>query len=157
RGRESERSLKTLLFTDIVGSTDRARKLGDEAWRGLLDRQDAALRRQLSRFQGRFVKNTGDGLLATFDGPAPAIRSALAIREAMRGLDLEIRAGVHSGEVELRDDDVSGIAVHIAARVAATANTGEILISRTVADLIAGSGVKLTDRGEHHLKGIPEP
>jgi pimeloyl-ACP methyl ester carboxylesterase len=157
RGREIERSLKTLLFTDIVGSTDRARQMGDPAWRLLLDRQDAAVRRQLGRFQGCFVKSTGDGILATFDGPAAAIRCALAIREAMRALDLEIRAGVHSGEVELRDDDVDGIAVHIAARVTATAGTGEILISRTVADLIAGSGVTLTDRGEHHLKGIPEP
>jgi class 3 adenylate cyclase len=157
RGREIERRLKTLLFTDIVGSTDRARDMGDKAWRELLDRQDTAVHRQLGRFEGTLVKSTGDGLLATFDGPAAAIRCALAIREAMRGLDLEIRAGVHSGEVELRDHDVGGIAVHIAARVAAEANTGEILISRTVADLIAGSGVKLTDRGEHNLKGIPDP
>ncbi len=156
RGRETERTLKTLLFTDIVGSTDRARAIGDEPWRQLLDRQDAAAHRQLARFQGRFVKSTGDGVLATFDGPAAAIRCALAIREAMRGLGLEVRAGVHTGEVELRGDDDGGIAVHIAARVASTAAAGDVLVSRTVADLIAGSGMKLTDRGEHDLKGIPE-
>jgi pimeloyl-ACP methyl ester carboxylesterase len=156
RGRATERSLKTLLFTDIVGSTDRAHRIGDEPWLQLLDRQDAAVRRQLTRFQGNFVKSTGDGMLATFDGPAAAIRCALAIREAMRGLDLEVRAGVHSGEVELRGHDLGGIAVHIAARVADAADAGEVLISRTVADLIAGSGVKLTDRGEHDLKGVPD-
>ena len=156
RGREPERSVTTLLFTDLVASTDRARELGDERWRILLDRQEAAVRRQIARFDGRFVKSTGDGVLATFDRPARAIRCALAIREAMRGLGLEVRAGVHTGEVELRGDDIGGIAVHLAARVASIASPGEVLVSRTVADLIAGSEVKLTDRGEQELKGISE-
>jgi pimeloyl-ACP methyl ester carboxylesterase len=156
RGRAPERSLKTVVFTDIVGSTDRARELGDERWRQLLDRHEAVVGRQIARFDGRCVKSTGDGVLATFDGPARAIRCALAIKEAVRGLGLEVRAGVHAGEVELRGDDVGGIAVHIAARVAATAGANEVLVSRTVADLIAGSEVRLTDRGEYDLKGLPE-
>ena len=156
RGRAPERSLKTMVFTDIIGSTEHARERGDERWRQLLDRQDAAAHRQIARFDGRFVKSTGDGVLATFDGPARAIRCALAIREAMRGLGLEVRVGVHTGEVEHRGDDVGGIAVHIAARVADAARAGDVLVSRTVADLIAGSQVQLTDRGEHELKGIPE-
>jgi pimeloyl-ACP methyl ester carboxylesterase len=155
--RRSLRSVKTLMFTDIVKSTDRARELGDEQWRRLLDRQDAAVSRQIERFDGRLIKNTGDGVLVTFDSPVPRIRCALAIKEAMRGLGLEVRAGVHTGEVEHRGDDLGGIAVHIAARVAATAEGGEVLVSRTVADLVAGSDVTLTDRGEHPLKGIPEP
>jgi pimeloyl-ACP methyl ester carboxylesterase len=156
RSRGPERSLKTVVFTDIVGSTDRAREAGDERWRTLLDRHEAALHRQIGRFEGQLVKTTGDGALATFDGPARAIRCGLAVREAMRGLGLEVRAGVHTGEVELRGDDVGGIAVHIAARVASSAGAGEVLVSRTVADLIAGSDVQLTDRGEYELKGIPE-
>ena len=156
RSRGPERSLKTVVFTDIVGSTDRAREAGDERWRTLLDRHEAAVQRQITRFEGQLVKTTGDGALATFDGPARAIRCGLAVREAMRGLGLEVRAGVHTGEVELRGDDVGGIAVHIAARVAASAGAGEVLVSRTVADLIAGSDVQLTDRGEYELKGIPE-
>jgi class 3 adenylate cyclase len=156
RSRGPERSLKTVVFTDIVGSTERAREVGDERWRKLLDRHEAALQRQIARFEGQLVKTTGDGALALFDGPARAIRCGLAVREAMRGLGLEVRAGVHTGEVELRGDDVGGIAVHIAARVAASAGTGEVLVSRTVADLIAGSDVQLTDRGEYELKGIPE-
>ena len=157
RGRDPERSLKTILFTDIVESTATAHEIGDESWRELLDRHEALVRRQLTRFEGRFVNSTGDGVLATFGGPAGAIRCALAIREAMRGLGLEVRAGVHSGEVELRGDGVDGIAVHIAERIASIAGAGEVLISRTVADLITGSAVKLTDRGEHGLKGLPEP
>ena len=156
RSRGPERSLKTVVFTDIVGSTERAREVGDERWRKLLDRHEAALQRQIARFEGQLVKTTGDGALALFDGPARAIRCGLAVREAMRGLGLEVRAGVHTGEVELRGDDVGGIAVHIAARVAASAGAGEVLVSRTVADLIAGSDVQLTDRGEYELKGIPE-
>jgi len=156
RGREPERSLTTLVFTDIVGSTDRALKLGDERWRQLLDRHEAVVHRQVARFDGRLVKTTGDGALATFERPARAIRFALAIREAMRGLGLEVRAGVHTGEVELRGDDIGGIAVHVAARVAATARPGEVLVSRTVADLIAGSEIQLTDQGQHDLRGIPE-
>jgi pimeloyl-ACP methyl ester carboxylesterase len=154
---ESRRSVKTLLFTDIVKSTDRAVELGDERWRQLLDRQDIAVRRQIGRFDGRLVKSTGDGAFVTFDSPAQAIRCALAIKEAMRGLGIEIRAGVHTGEVEHRGDDLGGIAVHVAARVEAAAQAGEVLVSRTVADLVAGSDVELTDRGEHTLKGIPEP
>ncbi len=156
RGRGPERSLKTVVFTDIVGSTDQAREVGDERWRQLLDRHEAALHRQIARFEGQFITSTGDGVLATFDGPARAIRCGLAIREAMRGLGLEVRAGVHTGEVEHRGDDVGGIGVHIAARVAGRARAGEVLVSRTVADLIAGSDVLLTDRGEYDLKGIPE-
>ena len=156
RGREPERVLTTLLFTDLVGSTDHPRRQGDERWRQLLDRHEASVRRQVARFDGQFVTSTGDGALATFKGPAQAIRCALAIREAVRGLGLDVRAGVHTGEVELRGQDVSGIAVHIAARVAATAAAGEVLVSRTVADLITGSDVQLTDRGEQELKGIPE-
>src|SRR2546421_1754915 len=156
RSRGPERSLKTVVFTDIVGSTERAREVGGERWRKLLDRHEAALQRQIARFEGQLVKTTGDGALALFDGPARAIRCGLAVREAMRGLGLEVRAGVHTGEVELRGDDVGGIAVHIAARVAASAGAGEVLVSRTVADLIAGSDVQLTDRGEYELKGIPE-
>jgi pimeloyl-ACP methyl ester carboxylesterase len=156
RRRAPERSLKTLVFTDIVGSTEQARQRGDQRWRQLLDRQEAVAHRQITRFDGHFVKSTGDGVLATFDGPAQAIRYALAIREAMRGLGLEVRAGVHAGEVEHRGDDVGGIAVHIAARVVDVAGAGDVLVSRTVADLIAGSDVQLTDRGEQELKGIPE-
>jgi class 3 adenylate cyclase len=156
RGRAAERVLTTLLFTDLVGSTDLARRHGDERWHQLLDRHEASVRRQIARFDGRFVNSTGDGALASFNGPAQAIRCALAIREALRGLGLVVRAGVHTGEVELRGDDVGGIAVHIAARVATAAAAGEVLVSRTVADLIAGSEVQLTDRGEQELKGIPE-
>jgi class 3 adenylate cyclase len=155
--RESLRSVKTLLFTDIVKSTDRAVELGDQQWRRLLDSQDAAVQRQVQRFDGGIVKNTGDGAFITFDSPARAIRCALAIKDAMRGYGLDIRAGVHTGEVEHRDADLGGIAVHIAARVAATAEPGDVLVSRTVADLVAGSDIQLTDRGEHTLKGIPEP
>ena len=156
RGGAPARSLKTLVFTDIVGSTEQARERGDERWRQLLDRQDAAAHRQIARFDGRFVKSTGDGVFATFDGPARAIRCALAMREAMRGLGLEVRVGVHTGEVEHRGDDVGGITVHIAARVTEAAGAGDVLVSRTVADLVAGSEVQLTDRGEHELKGIPD-
>ena len=155
--RAPDRRLMTLVFTDIVQSTDLATQVGDEHWSRLLDRQEAVSRRQITRFDGRYVKSTGDGVLATFSSPAQAIRYALAVREAFRGLGLEVRAGVHTGEVELRDDDLGGIAVHIAARVAAVAGAGEVLVSRTVADLIAGSALRLTDRGEHELKGIPDP
>ena len=156
RGREPQRALKTLVVTDIVRSTDHAREVGDAEWRKLLDRQDMLVQRQIARFGGRFVKNTGDGVFATFDGPVSGIRCALAVRESMRGLGLQVRAGVHAGEVELRGDDVGGIGVHIGFRVAAAAEAGEVLVSRTVADLIAGSEVRLTDRGEYELKGIPE-
>ena len=141
-----ERVLATVLFTDIVDSTKRAVQLGDERWKELLGRHDAHVRRQLERFHGREVNTTGDGFLAWFDGPARAIRCAMAIRDALRGLGLEVRAGVHTGEVELRDDDISGIAVHVAARVAAAAGAGEVLVSRIVVDLVAGSGLSFTAR-----------
>lgn len=150
-----ERVLATVLFTDIVDSTKRAVELGDQRWKELLVRHDAQVRRQLERFGGREVNTTGDGFLARFDGPARAIRCAMAIRDALRGLGLESRAGVHTGEVELRDDDISGIAVHLAARVAAAAGAGEVLVSRTVVDLVAGSGLSFAARGQHALKGVP--
>ena len=149
-----ERVLATVLFTDIVDSTKRAVELGDERWKELLGRHDAQVRRQLERFHGHEVNTTGDGFLARFDGPARAIRCAMAIRDVLRSLGLEVRAGVHTGEVELRDDDISGIAVHVAARVAAAAGAGEVLVSRIVVDLVAGSGLSFTARGEHALKGV---
>jgi pimeloyl-ACP methyl ester carboxylesterase/plasmid stabilization system protein ParE len=149
-----ERVLATVLFTDIVDSTKRAVELGDQRWKELLGRHDAQVRRQLARFQGREVNTTGDGFLARFDGPARAIRCAVAIRDVLRSLGLEVRAGVHTGEVELRGDDISGIAVHIAARVAAAAKAGEVLASRIVVDLVAGSGLSFAARGEHNLKGV---
>jgi class 3 adenylate cyclase len=152
--RDSLRTLKTLVFTDIVGSTARALQLGDDRWRRILDRHEMILARQIERFGGRFIKSTGDGALATFDGPARAIRCALAIREAMRGLDLGVRIGIHTGEVELRGDDIGGIAVHVGARVSQHAEAGEVLVSRTVTDLVAGSGIEFENRGEHELKGV---
>jgi class 3 adenylate cyclase len=152
--RDPLRTLKTMVFTDIVDSTTLATELGDERWRQLLDRHEALARRQIERFGGDAVKSTGDGMLATFDSPARAIRGALAIREAVRGLDLMLRIGIHTGEVDLRDQDIGGVAVHVASRVQSIAEPGEILISRTVADLVAGSGIVLADRGEHELKGI---
>jgi pimeloyl-ACP methyl ester carboxylesterase len=148
--------LLTVLFTDIVGSTERAVELGDEAWRRLLDRHHELVRRYLERFQGREVDTAGDGFLATFDGPARAVRCAQALTDAVRELGLEIRAGVHTGEVELREDGVSGLAVHVGARVAALAQAGEVLVTRTVKDLVAGSGITFTDRGTHELKGVPD-
>jgi class 3 adenylate cyclase len=154
-GPEPDRVLATVLFTDIVRSTERAVELGDRAWRDLLERHHELVRRQLGRFRGQEVDTAGDGFLATFDGPARAIRCAQAIRDQARGLDLEIRAGVHTGEVEQAGRDVRGIAVHIGARVAAMAGAGEILASSTVRDLVAGSGIEFQDRGIHPLKGIP--
>lgn len=150
-----DRVLSTVLFTDVVGSTERAAELGDARWRALLDEHDATATRLLERFRGRLVKTTGDGLLATFDGPARAVRCAQAVAAEVRAVGLEVRAGVHTGEVELRGDDVGGIAVHVGARVAALAGAGEVLASRTVTDLVAGSGIVFEDRGEHALKGVP--
>jgi class 3 adenylate cyclase/pimeloyl-ACP methyl ester carboxylesterase len=152
---EPERALATVLFTDVVGSTKRAAELGDQQWRDLLERHDNLVARHLERHRGRLVKSTGDGVLATFDGPARAIRYATALRDALRSLDIDIRAGLHTGEVELRGDDLAGIAVHITARVEALAEPGEVLVSRTVVDLVAGSGIEFLDRGEHELKGVP--
>ena len=148
------RRLETLVFTDIVDSTTRAREMGDERWRQLLDRHQTLSRRQIERFGGRLVKSTGDGILATFESPAQAIRSSLALREAMRGLDLPMRIGIHTGEVEVRGDDIGGIAVHVAARVMDCADGGAIIVSRTVADLVAGSGIEFRDQGEHELRGV---
>lgn len=152
--RAPERVLATLLFTDLVSSTERLRVIGDERWRELLDTHDGTCERELERYGGRRIKSTGDGLLAVFDGPARAIRCAAAILSALRNLGLDARAGVHTGEIDRRGDDISGIAVHIAARIMALAEPGEPLVSRTVGDLIAGSGIALVDRGEHELRGI---
>ncbi|HET8619605.1 MAG TPA: adenylate/guanylate cyclase domain-containing protein [Acidimicrobiales bacterium] len=149
------RMLTTLLFTDVVGSTDRVAAIGDRAWHTVLDRHDDAVSRQLARFSGHQEKLTGDGMLATFDGPARAIRCGTAIRDAARQLGLEVRVGIHTGEVERRGTELAGIAVHLARRVCGTAQPGEVLVSRTVVDLVAGSGTTFDDRGEHELKGIP--
>jgi len=151
----SDRVLATVLFTDVVGATERAAAIGDRAWRTLLDQHHALVRRELDRFQGREVDTAGDGFLATFDGPARAIRCAGSVREAIRGLGLEIRAGLHTGECELIGEEVRGIAVHTGARVAALAGPGEVLVSSTVKDLVAGSGLEFDDRGFHELKGVP--
>jgi class 3 adenylate cyclase len=154
-GEDPERALATVLLTDVVESTKRAVALGDQDWRDLLERHDALVERLLERHRGRLVKSMGDGILATFNGPAKAIRFATSLRDALRSLDIEIRAGVHTGEVELRGDDLAGIAVHITARVEACAKPGEVLVSRTVVDLVAGSGIEFADRGERELKGVP--
>jgi class 3 adenylate cyclase len=146
--------LATVLFTDIVASTEHAGRLGDRRWRQLLDVHDEAARRVVEEFQGQLIKTTGDGILATFDGPGRAIRCAAALKDELRGIGLQIRAGLHTGEVELRDGDVGGIAVHLAARVMAAAGSGEILASRTVRDLVIGSSITVEDRGPHALKGI---
>jgi pimeloyl-ACP methyl ester carboxylesterase len=153
---EPDRVLATVMFTDIVGSTKRAVELGDARWRELLSAHQAAVRRELMRFRGREVKTLGDGHLATFDGPARAIRCGQAIAEAAHSLGLEVRVGVHAGEVEIMEDDVGGIAVHVAARVGALAAPGEVLVSSTVRDLVAGSGIRFVDRGVERLKGIPD-
>ncbi len=156
RAKEVDRVLATVMFTDIVDSTKTASALGDRAWRGLLDSQNEVLRRELARFRGSEIKTLGDGMLATFDGPARAIRCARAMIDAVRPLGIQVRVGLHTGEVELVGDDVAGIAVHIAARVGALAGAGEVLVSGTVKDLVAGSGLAFSDRGAHALKGIPD-
>jgi pimeloyl-ACP methyl ester carboxylesterase len=153
---EPDRVLATVMFTDIVGSTERAAELGDARWRELLAAHQAAVRPELTRFAGREVKTLGDGSLVTFDGPARAIRCGHAIAEAARSLGLDVRVGLHTGEVELIEEDLGGIAVHIAARVGALAAPGEVLVSSTVKDLVAGSGIRFADRGAKHLKGIPD-
>ena len=154
---ESERVLATVLFTDIVASTARAEQMGDRRWRDLLDAHHASVRRELARYRGNEVKSLGDGFLATFDGPARAVRCARAITEAIRPLAIEVRCGLHTGEIEITANDVQGIAVHIASRVSSLAGAGEILVSRTVKDLVAGSGLQFEDRGRHSLKGLLEP
>jgi DNA-binding NarL/FixJ family response regulator len=155
-GSESNRVLATVMFSDIVSSTERAAEVGDRKWRDLLDRHDALIRRELERHGGREVKTTGDGVLAVFDGPARAIRCAVAIRDELRAEGVEVRVGLHSGEVELRGDDIGGIAVHIGARVAGYAQPGDVIVSSTVRDLVAGSEIRFADRGEHSLKGVPD-
>ncbi|HEX7144672.1 MAG TPA: adenylate/guanylate cyclase domain-containing protein [Gaiellaceae bacterium] len=150
-----ERMLATVLFTDIVGSTDRARELGDRRWRDLLERHNEIVRRDLERFRGVEIDTAGDGFFATFDGPARAIRCARSIVEDVRGVGLDVRSGLHTGECELSAGSARGIAVHTGARVASIAAPGEVLVSSTVKDLVAGSGIEFTDRGVHELKGIP--
>jgi class 3 adenylate cyclase len=150
-----DRVLATVLFTDIVDSTRRAAQMGDRDWRALLDAHDAVVRAQLERFRGREVNTSGDGFLATFDGPQRAIRCAMAIRDALQALGIQVRAGLHTGECELRGDDIGGIAVHIGARVSALADANDVLVSSTLRDLVIGSGLEFEDRGAHQLKGVP--
>jgi class 3 adenylate cyclase len=150
-----DRVLATVVFTDIVASTTRASELGDRRWHDLLDQHDRVVRRQLERFHGREVKTTGDGFLATFDGPARAVECACSVRDAVGQLGLDVRIGVHTGEVEVRGDDIGGISVHIAARVAERAEPKAVWVSRTVTDLVVGSELRFVDRGEHDLKGVP--
>jgi len=152
---EIDRVLATVLFTDLVSSTERAAELGDRRWSQVLDAHDEIAQHNVDRYRGRFIKTTGDGLLATFDGPARAIRAATAIGDEIRKLGVQVRTGMHTGEVELRGEDVGGIAVNLAARVMAQADAGEILVSNTVKDLVVGSGIEFDDRGAHTLKGIP--
>jgi pimeloyl-ACP methyl ester carboxylesterase len=152
-----DRVLATVLFTDIVASTERAESLGDRRWKALLDAHDDIVRRELTRFRGKEVKSLGDGFLATFDGPARAAHCALSVIEAIRTLGIEIRAGVHTGEVELEETDVRGVAVHIAARITGQAMAGECLVSGTVKDLVAGADLRFSERGRPHLKGLDKP
>ncbi|RDH75685.1 hydrolase [Mycolicibacterium moriokaense] len=150
-----DRVLATVLFTDIVDSTRLAAEIGDRDWHALLDAHDAVVRSQLARFRGREVNTSGDGFLAMFDGPQRAIRCAVAIRDAVAALGIEVRAGLHTGECEVRGEDIGGIAVHIGARVSALAGPGEVLVSSTLRDLVIGSGLEFDDRGAHQLKGVP--
>jgi class 3 adenylate cyclase len=151
-----DRVLATVLFTDIVDSTAQSAALGDRAWRQVREQHDQVVRAHLARYRGREVKTMGDGFLATFDGPARAVRCAQAIVAGVDGLGIEVRAGLHTGEVELDGDDVSGIAVAIGARVGAVAEPSEVLVSQTIKDLTAGSGIVFADRGERELKGVPD-
>jgi class 3 adenylate cyclase len=152
-----DRVLTTVVFSDIVGSTELAASLGDERWRALLDAHDRAVRKELRRFRGREIKTTGDGFFASFDGPARAIRCAEAVINATRDLGIDIRVGLHTGECEVRGDDLGGLAVHIAARIGALAGPGEVLVTSTVKDLVVGSGIVFDDRGTRALKGVPDP
>jgi class 3 adenylate cyclase len=153
--RATDRVLATVMFTDIVASTERAADLGDRKWRDLLDAHDRTVRRQVERFRGREVNTAGDGFLVTFDGPGRAIECACAICDAVRALGIEVRAGVHTGEVEVRGADVAGLAVHIGARVVAAAGPSEVLVSGAVPPLVVGSGIAFAERGEHELTGVP--
>jgi class 3 adenylate cyclase len=150
----SDRLLATVLFTDVVGSTNQAARLGDRRWRELLATHDDLVRSEIERFRGRAVRSTGDGVLATFDGPGRAIRCACAIRDSLQPLGIDVRAGLHTGEIEVTGDDIAGMAVHIGARVSALAGASEVLVSSTVRDLVAGSGIEFEDRGDHQLKGV---
>jgi len=150
-----ERVLATVLFTDIVNSTHRATQMGDHSWRRLLDEHDRTAQRVIEKHRGKLIKTTGDGILATFDGPGRAIRCALAFESAATQIGLPLRAGLHTGEVEMRDGDIGGVAVHAAARVMALSEPGEVLVSRVVTDLVAGAGLKFSERGSHELKGLP--
>jgi class 3 adenylate cyclase len=152
---EIDRILTTVLFTDIVGSTERAASLGDQNWRSLLDAHDRVVREQVRRFRGKEIKATGDGFMMSFDGPARAIRCAEAINEAIEPIGVNLRMGLHTGECEVRGDDLGGLAVHIAARIGALATAGEILVSSTLKDLVIGSGIEFTERGKYDLKGVP--
>jgi class 3 adenylate cyclase len=153
---EPDRVLATVLFTDIVDSTRKAGAMGDRGWHALLDEHDRIVRAAIDRFRGREIKTLGDGFLATFDGPARAVRCASAIIDALHPLSLNVRCGVHTGEVEMKGDDIGGIAVHIAARIASLADGGDVLVSRTVRDLVAGSDLPLEERGDFALKGLSE-
>jgi class 3 adenylate cyclase/pimeloyl-ACP methyl ester carboxylesterase len=153
---EIDRVLKTVVFTDIVGSTDQAVRIGDRRWRALLDAHDSAVRREVERFRGQEVKTLGDGFLASFDGPARAIDCARAITARAHAIGLQVRAGLHTGECETRGEDLAGVAVHIGARVAGLAAPGEVLVTSTVRDLVNGSGIEFHDRGRHALKGLPD-
>jgi class 3 adenylate cyclase len=153
---DDDRVLATVLFTDIVSSTERAGEMGDQRWKDLLDAHDELARRQVERFRGRMVKFTGDGVVATFDGPARAVRCATTLRDGVAGLGVEVRAGLHTGEIELRGADIGGIAVHIAQRICSMAHSREIIASSTVKDLVAGSGLHFADRGVHRLRGVPD-
>lgn len=153
--RQSDRALATVLFTDIVVSTNHATRLGDTRWTQVLNDHDTLVSPELERHRGRIVKHTGDGVLATFDGPGRAVRCAQSIVEGIRTIGIEVRAGLHTGEIEWRGDDVGGVAVHIGQRVSALARPGEVLVSRTVTDLVVGSGLRFEERGEHELKGVP--
>jgi class 3 adenylate cyclase len=155
RGPEPDRVLATVLFTDIVDATRKATELGDRRWRDLLDSPHGIVREQLTRFRGREIDTAGDGFLAAFDGPARAVRAAAAIIREVRRLGLDVRAGLHTGECEVMGPKLGGIALHVGARIAALAKGGEVLVSNTVKDLVAGSGLKFEDRGVHALKGVP--
>ena len=150
-----DRVLSTVLFSDIVGSTEKASSLGDRQWRQLLDQHDLVMRREIENSGGRYVKSTGDGVLATFDGPARGVGCGRRLHDALEPLGIDVRVGLHSGEIEIRGDDIGGIAVHIGARVSAQAGSGQVLVSRTVTDLVAGSGLEFEDQGEYALKGLP--
>jgi class 3 adenylate cyclase len=152
-----DRVLATVMFTDVVSSTDQVAGMGDRRWSELLATHDGLTRTELERFRGREIRTTGDGFLAVFDGPGRAIRCACAIRDALRAIGVQVRVGLHTGEIELHGDDIGGVAVHIAQRVQAVAQPDEVIVSRTVADLVGGSGMRFADRGTHVLKGVPDP